>query len=456
MFRPWQGTHLLYTGIGDKMGTKLDRIRELAVGNPGMKFTALYHHINKELLLECHKEISGNKAVGVDRVTKSEYEVNLEENLTALVERLKRKNYRPSPSLRVNIEEIKGKIRPLGISAYEDKIVQLALHKVLEAVYEPKFHNSMFGFRQNRGQHDALRALNQQIEFGKTNFVLDADIRGYFNNMTHERILELIAHKIGDPNILWLIKKILTAGVIEEGKRRPSVRGTEQGNIASPIISNIYMHYALALWFEIKFKPQCRGEAGLVIFADDFVVTFQYKSDAENFLKKIKERFTLFGLELHETKTRLVEFGRFAKIDREKRGEGKPETFDFLGFTHYCSESKTGKFRVKRKTSKKKAKAKLQEVNKWLRENCHLRLKDLFEKLSRKLRGHYQYYGITDNVKAISNHLHKVESYLFKWLNRRSQEKSYTWEGFREMRKIFTLPRPKIHVSIYADQFKKI
>ena len=432
------------------MVTKLDRIEELSTENPKMVFTSLYHMINEEMLRECHQEMDGRKAAGVDNVTKAEYEANLEGNLKELVGRLKRKSYKPQPSLRVYIPKANGKMRPLGMAAYEDKLVQSALGKVLMAVYEPKFCNSMYGFRPNRGCHEALKELAQLVEKGKTSYIVDADIKGYFNNIEHERVLELIRFRLADPNILWLIKKTLTAGVVDGGKWQPTVKGTEQGNLASPVIANIYMHYALALWYEVKFKKTCRGESGLVIYADDFVATFQYKDDAARFLEAVKERFATFGLELEPSKTRLVEFGRFAEENRGNRGEGKPETFDFLGFTHYCSKShKTGKFRMKRKTAQKKQRQKLKEMNIWLKQNRHLRLRDLTNTLNLKLRGHYQYYGITDNSRSIENFLHETQRMLYKWLNRRSQKKSYTWEGFNQLLKVFPLVQPRIYFNVY-------
>ena len=447
---PVYGTHLLYTEIGEEMGTKLDRISEMSASNPSMVFTSLCHLINEDLLQECHREIDGKKAAGVDRVTKAEYESNLEENLKGLVERLKKKSYKPQPSLRVYIPKANGKLRPLGLAAYEDKLVQSALGRILMAVYEPKFCNSMYGFRPNRSQHDALRELSRQIEVGKTNYVVDADIKGFFNNMEHARIIELIRFRLADPNILWLTKKLLKAGVMEDGKWQPTVKGTEQGNLASPVIANIYMHYTLALWFEKIFKKDCRGENGIVIFADDFVATFQYKEDAERFLTAVQDRLALAGLELEPTKTRLVEFGRYAENDRKRRGDGRPDTFDFLGFTHYCSKSRNGWFRMKRKTAANKQRMKLKEMNLWLRQNRHLRLTDLIRKLNIKLRGHYQYYGITDNSLSMSNFLHETKRMLFKWLNRRSQKRSYSWDGFTQMLKAFPLERPRIRVNIYG------
>jgi group II intron reverse transcriptase/maturase len=445
-----QGTHLLYAGIGVEMGTKLDRIREMSATDPKTVFTSVYHLINEELLRECHKAMDGKKATGVDNVTKAEYEANLDENLRNLVERLKRKNYKPQPSLRVYIPKVNGKMRPLGMAAYEDKLVQSALGRVLMAVYEPKFHDSMYGFRPNRSAHGALKELARLVEHGKTNYIVDADIKGFFNNIDHERALELIKFRLSDPNILWLVKKTLTAGVVEDGKWQPTAKGTEQGNLASPVIANIYMHYALALWYELKFKKTCRGESGLVIYADDFVATFQYKEEAERFLEAVKDRFALFGLELEPDKTRLIEFGRFAEQDRKQRGEGKPDTFDFLGFTHYSSKSQKGWFRMKRKTASKKYRMKLKEMNLWIKQNRNLRLIDLTNLLNAKLRGHFQYYGVTDNSKSMDDFLFHTRRMLFKWLNRRSQKRSYSWEGYNELLKVFPLARPRIYFNIYG------
>jgi len=431
------------------MATQLDRIRELSAQNPKMVFTSLFHLINFDLLKECHHQLDGKKATGVDRVTKAEYDTNLTENLSNLVERLKRKAYKPQPSLRVYIPKANGKLRPLGLAAYEDKLVQSALKRVLEAVFEPKLRNTMFGFRPNLGCHDALRELNRQIEREKTNYIVDADIAGYFNNMEHDRIIELIKFRINDPNILWLVKKSLTAGVVDDGKWRETAKGSEQGNLASPVIANIYMNYALTMWYEIVFKKQCKGYTGLVIYADDFVATFQYEWEAKRFLEAIKVRFALFGLELEPSKTRLVEFGRFADRNSKAKRQGKPETFDFLGFTHYCSQSRAGRFRVKRRTVKKKLNTKLIEMNLWLKKNRHRRLKELFALLDMKLRGHYQFYGITDNSRSIGRYYYTMKRLLFKWLNRRSQRKSYTWEGFNSLLEIFHLTQPRILVSIY-------
>ena len=394
--------------------------------------------------------MDGRKAAGVDKVTKAEYEANLNENLMNLVERLKRKDYKPQPSLRVNIPKANGKLRPIGMAAYEDKLVQSALGRILMSVYEPKFLNNMYGFRPNRGCHDALKELARQIEKGKTSYIVEADIKGFFNNIKHDVVLDLIKFRLADPNVLWLIKKSLTAGVVEDGKWQPTTKGTEQGNLASPVIANIYMHYALALWFDVVFKKECKGECGLVIYADDFVATFQYKAEAEKFLSAVRERFSEFGLELEPTKTKLIEFGRYAEQNRREKGLGKPETFVFLGFTHYCSKSKKGWFMVGRKTANKKFNTKLKEMNLWLKQNRTLKVRDLISALNRKLRGHYQYYGISGNFNSMVDFLHFTSRMLFKWLNRRSQKRSYSWEGYNELLKVFPLARPRIYFYMYS------
>jgi group II intron reverse transcriptase/maturase len=431
------------------MNTELERISRKSAENPKMVFTSLYHFINEEMLKTSHAKLDGKKAVGVDKVTKEEYSESLENNINALTEQLKRKSYRPKPSLRTYIPKGNtGKMRPLGIASYEDKLVQNALKEVIEVVFEPHFSDCMYGFRPGRGCHGAIEALSRLIITNKTSYVIDADIKGFFNNLNHDWIMKMVEQRIKDPNILWLIKKTLTAGVQEEGKWRKTDLGTEQGNLASPVIANIYMHYVLALWFEKVIKKSCRGECGIVIYADDFVATFQYKDEAERFMRELVDRLSKFGLELEESKTRLVEFGRFAEERRKEKGKGKPETFDFLGFTHYCNKTANGKFCVKRKTSRKKFNQKTQALNQWLKTNRHVKVKDLITMLNLKLRGHYGYFGITDNCRSMDSFRYKAEHMLFKWLNRRSQKSSYTWEGFRQMLDYNPLLRPKIYVNI--------
>lgn len=431
------------------MQTKLERIAEISRYNTKAVFTSLYHLLNKELLMECHRLLDGKKAIGIDGVSKADYEENLEENIDSLVTRLKNKAYKPIPSLRKYIPKGNGKVRPLGIACYEDKIVQLALKKIVEAVYEPKFLDCMYGFRPQRGCHDALKSLNRNIERGKVNYVLDADILGFFNNVSHEWMMKIVEVHIKDPNINRLILKYLEAGIMEEGVYKDTKEGTAQGSNLSPVLSNMYMHYALTLWFNKVVKPQFKGECYITVYADDFVCCFQYKWEAERFLEMLKQRLKKFNLELEQTKTRLIEFGRFAKTDRMKRKEGKPETFDFLGFTHYCSESRNGKFRVKRRTSRKKFTAKVSEFKEWIKKNRTLKVKVLIDEINTKLIGHYRYYGITDNGRMIRQFKHEIKMLLYLWLNRRGQRKSYTWERFDRLMKYHLLAKPKIYVSIF-------
>lgn len=347
------------------METKLARISQLSSENPGMVFTSVGHLINRELLKECHRDMDGGKAVGIDGITKEEYGADLEENLNDLVRRLKQKAYKPKPARRVEIPKGDGKSRPLSIYCYEDKLVQEALRRVLEAVFEPHFYEEMMGFRPGRSCHMALRKLNGMLEKEKTNWVLDADIKGFFDHLNHEWIVKFIESRIKDPNIIRLIRRMLKAGIMKDYQYEETGEGSGQGSVCSPIIANIYMHYVLVWWFKEKIRPLMKGYAGLVVYADDFVGCFQYKSDAEMFYEHLKCRMKHFGLELEENKTRLIEFGRYAERNREARGERKPETFTFLGFTHYCSHGRTGKFRVKRKTSKKKLAKKSRE------NKCH-------------------------------------------------------------------------------------
>lgn len=428
------------------MTTKLNRIADISRNDAKAVFTSIYHLLNKELLLQCHKELDRNKATGIDGITKTEYEEHLEANIEELVVKLKNNRYKPQPSMRTYIPKANGKPRPLGISAYEDKIVQTALKKLIEAIYEPRFLNCMFGFRPNRGCHEALKALNRVIEKEKINWVLDADIKGFFDNIDHDKLMKCIEVHIKDPNVNKLIRKYLKAGIMEKGEYKNTEYGVSQGSNISPTLSNIYMHYVLTLWFYKVVRPKFRGDCELIVYADDFVCCFQYKDEAELFCKMLQERLGKVNLELEAEKSRLIEFGRFAASNSVN---GKPSTFDFLGFTHYCSKSKKGRFRVKRKTSQKKFKSKVKDFTEWLKCNRNIKLKILISKINVKLIGHYRYYGITDNTQMIVQFQYLVKSQLYKWLNRRSQRRSYTWDTFHQMMGYYPLTRPKIHVNIY-------
>ena len=431
------------------MTMKITRINQIAKEKPNEIFTSIYHLINKELLEECFNELDGNKATGIDNITKDEYLMNKEKNLEILLKKLKNKSYRPSPARKVNIPKSNGKVRGLAIANFEDKIVQLALMKLIEAIYEPKFTNNMFGFRPGRGCHDALRQISIDIERHFTNYVVEADIKGYFDNINHKKLIDCLKLHIKDQNVLMLVKKFLKVGILENGKFQIGEYGTPQGSILSPVLANIYMYYLLIIWFEDTVKKESKGFASIINYADDFICCFQNKSEAEKFYKELlPKRLKNGGLELALDKTRMIELGRFA-ISNCKNG--KPKTFDFLGFTHYCSTSKNGKFRVKRKTSSKKFRKKLFEFNAWCKDNRNLKLDEIMIIFKKKLIGHYNYFGITDNYHMIQKYQWLMNKILFKWLNRRSQRKSYTLEEFLKMTEEYNIPKAHICVSIYNN-----
>lgn len=432
------------------METKLARIAEIAKDKPKEQFTSLYHLLNKEMLTECHEELEANKAAGIDQVTKAEYGLNCEENIDSLVERLKKNGYRPQAVRRTYIPKDEKSMRPLGIVAYEDKIVQRGLNKLLQAIYEQDFVNHSYGFRPGRNCHDALKEVNRIIDRGKINYVVDADIRGFFSNVDHEWLMKFIDLRIGDPNIRKLIVKFLKVGIMEGGIHEDTEEGVAQGSSISPVLANVYLHYALDLWFQVIVKKSCKGQAEMVRYADDFVCCFQFKEDAERFYNALIKRLAKFKLEIAEEKTKILMFGRFAADNSKRQGLGKPDTFDFLGFTHYCSNGRQGKFRVKRKTSRKKFKAKVKAFKLWLRAERHLGTEEIMKTVRRKLIGHYTYYGITDNSQMMCTYKFQVSKLLFKWLNRRSQRRSFSFEKFSLFLKRNPLPEPRIYVNIFG------
>lgn len=427
------------------MGTKISKIAQRARNNPKEVFTSIYHLLNEELLMECHKELNGNKATGIDQITKEIYSHNLKTNIKQLVRKLKNKSYKPTPAKRVYIPKANGKMRGLAIAIYEDKIVQLALKKIVEAIYEPKFPKYMYGFRPNKGCHDAIKGLHYILSTSKVGYIVDADIKGFFDHVNHKWLIKCIEQHIKDPNIIKLIIRFLKAGILEQGKYIDTNEGTPQGSILSPILANIYMYYVLAKWFEIKVKKEFYTECHIVMYADDFICCFQSQYIAQLFLKDLlPNRLKKFNLNLAEDKTNLIKFGRYA---------GKEAgTFDFLGFTHYSAVGRNGKYIAKRKTSKKKYNAKIKEYTIWLKRNRTLPVKEIIRKTNEKLRGHYHYFGVSENMKMIRRYKHEIENNLIKWLNRRSQRKSYTIEQYHEMIKMYPLEEPKIYVSLYNKE----
>lgn len=430
------------------METEMKRIAEIASKHGRVQ--TLIHHINVENLRTQHEQMKRKKATGIDGVTKEEYEENLEENLINLVDRMKRQVYKPQEVKRVYIPKDGSKDkRGLGIPAYEDKLVQGVMSKVLTAIYEEKFLNVSYGFRPEKSCHDAIKKLGKIIEKKKVNYIVDLDIKGFFDNVDHEWMIRFLENDIEDKNFIRLVKRFLKAGILEEGKHIETDQGTPQGGVISPILANIYLHYVLDLWFENKIKKHSKGESYMVRYADDFVCCFQNPDEAELFYYELQERLSKFGLEIAENKSKILEFGRFAEQNREQRGESKPETFDFLGFTHYCSKSKQGWFRVKRKTSRKKQTAKIAKMKIWIRQRMHKPLKETIKTLNRKLIGHYNYYGITDNSKSIHTFYNKVVRQLYKTLKRRTQKHNMNWKRYNKLLEYMPITKPTIKMNIY-------
>jgi len=435
---------------GEPVATKLHRIAEKARKEPGFKFTSLYHLMNEELLRGCFMRLRKDAAAGIDKMTKDMYAENLEANLSNLIDRLHRMAYKPQPVRRKYIPKPGStKQRPLGIPCFEDKLVQAGLVRIMESVYEQDFIEDSYGFRPARSCHDALRALSEAVENNPTNHIVEADIKGFFDNVNQEWLMKFLAHRIEDKRIQRMVKRFLKAGVAEDGSITISDEGTPQGGVISPILANIYLHYALDLWFEKVYRKSCTGFARLIRYADDFVVCFQYKPDAERFRAELGKRLGKFGLEVEPTKTKVMEFGRFAVQNAKRRG-GRAATFDFLGLTHYCGTRKDGTgFRMKRVTARKKFIAKLKIFKEWLKKARILKTKELWQTAIAKLRGHYNYYGVTDNLRGIARFGEEVKKLLFKWLNRRGK-RCLNWEKFNEMLKRFPLPKPRIRVSMFG------
>lgn len=407
--------------------------------------------IDAENLMRIHKRMNGKKAVGVDKVTRGEYESNIDSNLENLVKRMKNQSYKPLPSKRVYIEKPgSNKKRPLGISSYEDKLVEARVSEILTAIYEPKFYEFSYGFRPNRNCHQAIIELRGGIQKGKISYIVEADLRSFFDTMSHEWIIKFLEHDVSDKRFIQIVRNMLEAGIMDKNQFQSSEIGSPQGNGASPIIANVYLHYVLDMWFDRIVAKYCKGECYMVRYADDYVCCFQYETEARWFYQRLIQRLGKYGLEIAEEKTRIMEFGRFAKRDRSRKGLKKPETFQFLGFTFYCSESRNGKFSVKLKSSSKKTNAKLKQLGLWLKKNRHLPLKEIIKRVNLSLRGHYRYYGVSDNIRSLHKFEQTVKQRLFYWLNHRSQKKSYTWEKYCRMLHYIPLEKPQIYIKLYV------
>jgi group II intron reverse transcriptase/maturase len=410
-------------------------IKRFVESHKGVKVQNLSSQVNKLALLDMHRKMDRRKAKGVDGVSKDEYELHLDENLDALVGRLKRDTYNPKPTKRTYIPKADGKLRPLGISSYEGKLVEANIAELLMAVYEPKFLGCSYGFRPGRSCHDAISDLKKQINLGKVSYVVEVDIKSFFDSVDHEWLIRFLEHDIADKKLIRLIKKFLKAGVMDQGKFLEREEGTPQGSGLSPVLANIYLHYVIDVWFGKTVKKECRGSAGMVRYCDDFVCTFQYKQDAEKFMADLIERLKKFKLEVAPDKTKLLEFGRFAAGGRAKRSEGKPETFNFLGFTVYCSKTLNGKYSVKLRSDRKRVAKKLKALKEWLNANRTTPIVEIVKRLNISLKGYYNYYYVMDNTERVRAFVYRVEQMLFRMLNRRSQRRSYTWTEFHDASK---------------------
>lgn len=431
----------------EAVSSALGRVREAARRDSKQQFTSLLHHVTVDLLRDSYFSLKRDAAAGVDGITWSEYGEELEEHLPNLHDRIQSGRYRARPSKRAWIPKPDGRKRPLGIAALEDKIVQRALVQVLQTIYEEDFLGFSYGSRPSRSQHNALDAIYVAITRKKVGWVLDADIRGFYDAVDHEWLMKFVQHRITDPRMLRLVRKFLRAGVSEDGEWIRTVVGTPQGAVISSLLANIYLHYVLDLWVQWWRTHHARGEVYIVRYVDDFVMGFQYPSDARQFRIALKERLLKFNLELHEEKTRLIEFGRFARENRKERGEGKPETFDFLGFTHICGKRKdTGGFLLRRKTIAKRLRTKVSEVRETLMRNRHKPLPEQGSWLRSVIRGYCNYYGVPGNRKALVTFRTEVVRGWMKALRRRSQRgQNLTWARLQRWAKIWIPTVQAVH-----------
>jgi len=406
----------------------------------------LMHQVNEQTLMEEHRKQSRRKATGIDGVTKDEYNARVEGNLKALVERMKRFSYRPMPVRRTYIPKANGKQRPLGIPAYEDKLVQGVMARLLNEVYEVRFLDCSYGFQKGKSCHDVVRYINQTVMTKKVNYVLEADIKGFFDNVNHEWLMRFLNFDIADRRFLRYVRRFLIAGVMEDGAYLESDRGTPQGGLISPVLANVYLHYVLDTWFEYEIKPRLHGEAYYVRYADDFLIMFQYENDARAVMSVLPKRLGRFSLEVAEDKTRILPFGRF---------KGTKEDFDFLGFTFFNTATRTGKYRVGVRTSKKKLKAKKQAAKAWLRQQLTKPIARTMESLAAVVRGHCNYYGVSGNFKQIQKFWKYLKYETYRMLNRRDQKGKLRYPKFLRIWN-FYVEEPKLKVDIWGWKPKTV
>lgn len=422
----------------------LIRVHEAARRSRQTRFTALLHHVDVDALERAYRRLRRSAAPGVDGMTVQSYAEDLEARLRSLCDRIHSGRYRPLPVRRTYLPKADGGQRPLGVPALEDKIVQGAIAEVLSAVYEADFLDCSFGFRPGRTAHQALRTVDDAIMTERVNWVLDADIRKFFDSVDHDWLMRMIEHRIADPRVLSLIRRWLAAGVLENGVYAETVEGTPQGSGISPLLANVFLHYALDLWVWQWSRREASGRMRLVRYADDFLLTFERQSDAERMRVELTGRLAKFGLQLHEEKTRLIEFGRFAAAARRRRGNGGPETFDFLGFTHYCGKTRRGRFIVQRKTQRQRVTRKLRELRREMKRRMHRPVREQQAWLAAVLRGHYAYYGVTGNYRSLARFFYQTQRAWLAALRRRGQRPHLPWDRFRQLLHLFPLPPPRI------------
>jgi len=425
------------------MATEIDRLSELAKEDPKRKFFSIAHFITPTRLYAAFRGLRKEASAGVDGVHYKEYQADAERNIQALHERLKDGTYQAQPLRRVYIPKENGKERPISIPALEDKIAQKAMVEVLNAIYEQDFLDCSNGFRPGRGQRQALDEVGRVICTRPTSCILELDITAYFDSIVRKLLLELVEKRVSDESVLQLIRKWISVGVVDEGRLLVSEKGTGQGQTISPLLANVYLHYVLDEWFENEVKPRLRGEAHEIRFADDAVLCFQYREDAEKVAAVLPKRFAKFGLTLHPEKTRLVDFGRSAEAKAKRQGQ-KPATFDFLGFTHVCARSRRGKFTVHVLTVGKWLRRSLSEIARWCQENRHDPVDEQQKTLNQKLRGHYQYYGRPTNYRSLWKFYRGVRNIWRKWLNRRTRGKPLPWARYAELLRRLPLLLPRI------------
>lgn len=430
--------------------TKLVLIAKKATEDKQTKFSSLMYLLNEDYLHECFKMLKRGKAAGVDDRTLESYkEEEIKQAIADMVTKLKGRRYQPQPVRRVYIEKGNGKMRPLGLPTVMDKLIQLAMTRILSAIYEQDFLPTSFGYRVGKDAHEALKEINHMIMGQKVNYILDADIEGFFDNLNHQWLMRCLSERISDPHFKRLIWKFLKAGVLEERKFLPTKQGSPQGGIISPVLANIYLHFVLDLCFDRRIKPTLKGYNRLLRYADDFLIGLQYKHEAAQVMSSLEGRLKRFGLTLSKEKTAIKEFGRFALENKQRKSGKKPETFDFLGFTHYCSTTRDGRFQLRIKTNKKRVNRAITAIGAFLKRNRTKQTKEIWDNLSLKLTGHYNYYGVSGNFEEIKRFYESTKALVFKWLNRRSWKKSFNWEEFGEYLNHNPLPKPKLTYAIY-------